>query len=86
MMYFCVDITASKSAVLLVINRNTINRYYNHFREKIFISAAKNKHSSSGELEIDESYFRAKKVRGKKDRGAAGKSIPMDGRFMMGLS
>ena len=74
MMYFCVDITASKSAVLLGINRNTINRYYNLFREKIFISSFENEHSSSGEFEIDESYFGAKRVRGKRGRGAAGKT------------
>ena len=74
MMYFCVDITASKSAVLLGINRNTINRYYNLFREKIFISSFENEHSSSGAFEIDESYFGAKRVRGKRGRGAAGKT------------
>ena len=74
MMYFCVDITASKSAVLLGINRNTINRYYNLFREKIFISSVENEHSSSGEFEIDESYFGAKRVRGKRGRGSAWKT------------
>ena len=28
MMFFCQDITASKTALLLGINRNTINRYF----------------------------------------------------------
>jgi len=33
---FCEDIPASKAAGLLDINRNTINRYYNLFREIIY--------------------------------------------------
>ena len=28
----------------------------------------------SGEIEIDESYFGAKRIRGKRDRGASGKT------------
>ena len=37
--HFCEDITASKTAVLLEINRNTINRYFNLFRHKIVASS-----------------------------------------------
>jgi transposase-like protein len=57
----------------LKLNRRTINRYFQIFREKIFrfsIEAAK----LSGEFEVDESYFGAKRVRGKRGRGAAGKT------------
>lgn len=74
MMFFCEDITASKTAVLLGINRNTINRYFNEFRLKI---AAYTHHEGSlflGEIELDESYFGARRVRGKRGRGAAGKT------------
>lgn len=70
MRHFCENITASKTAVLLGINRNTINRYYNFFRQK---TAASNLSESSlfcGEIECDESYFGAKRV----GRGAADKT------------
>ena len=35
MRYFCEDIAASKTGILLGINRNTINRYFKLFQEKI---------------------------------------------------
>jgi transposase len=72
--YFCEDITASKTSSLLGINRNTINRYYNLFRQKIAVSASCEDRLFSGEIELDESYFGAKRVRGKRGRGAAGKT------------
>ncbi len=31
--HFCIDIDATKTAQLTDINRNTINRFYNIFRE-----------------------------------------------------
>lgn len=74
MQYFCEDITASKTAILLGINRNTINRYFNLFRQKIAASALNAGGPFSGEIECDESYFGARRVRGKRGRGAAGKT------------
>ena len=71
---FCVDITASKTALLMGINRNTINRYYNLFRQKIAVSLAGVSGLFSGEIECDESYFGLKRIRGKRGRGAAGKT------------
>ena len=71
---FCEDIQASKSAKLLDINRNTINRYYNLFRNCILLSNNNLKEKISGEFELDESYFGAKRVRGKRGRGAASKT------------
>lgn len=74
MRQFCEDITASKTALLIDINRNTVNRYYNLFRLKIAASAQSEGSLFSGEIECDESYFGAKRVRGKRGRGAAGKT------------
>jgi len=74
MRYFCEDITASKTAILLGINRNTINRYFNLFRQKISTSVIGAGDLFSGEIECDESYFGARRVRGKRGRGAAGKT------------
>jgi len=71
---FSEDIPASKTASLLGVNRNTINRYFNLFREAIFHASISDISKSSGEFELDESYFGAKRVRGKRGRGAAGKT------------
>jgi transposase len=71
---FSEDITASKTAILVGVNRNTINRYYTLFREKIFEVLLKEMEQLGGEFECDESYFGAKRVRGKRGRGAAGKT------------
>ena len=70
---FCIDLTASKTAELLDINRNTINKYFNLFREKIVQHQLAQK-MFSGEIELDESYFGARRIRGKRGRGAAGKT------------
>ena len=62
---------------LLCASRNTINNYFRIFRESIFSYLEKDKYSKlNGEIELDESYFGAKRVRGKRGRrGAAGKTI-----------
>jgi len=70
---FCEDIAATQTAKILGINRNTINNYFEELRQKIFVFTNK-KQKFSGELELDESYFGAKRVRGKRGRGAAGKT------------
>ena len=71
---FCEDITASRTAALLKIDRNTINRYFNLFREAILRKSLAEKKKEGGAFELDESYFGARRVRGKRGRGAAGKT------------
>ena len=56
------------------INRNTINGHYNEIREKILQHSLKEQEKELGEFELDESYFGARRVRGKRGRGAAGKT------------
>jgi transposase len=68
------DLTASRTARLLGLNRNTVNRYYNLFREAIVAVARPVRAGTLGEFELDESHFGTKRVRGKKGRGAAGKT------------
>jgi transposase len=75
---FCEDISATASSKLLSINRNTINKYYNYFRKKIYEYEKSQMEVISGEFEADESYFGASRVKGKRGRGAAGK-IPVFG-------
>ncbi len=70
---FAEDINASKTAILTKLNRNTINRIFLLIRKRIFNLADK-KIREKGYFELDESYFGAKRVRGKRGRGAAGKT------------
>lgn len=71
---FSEDLPAVKAAALLGLNRKTVDRYYNIFREKIVIASIADLRRFNGEIELDESYFGAKRVRGKRGRGAAGKT------------
>lgn len=71
---FAEDITASSAAKILGINRNTINAYYNRFRELILQYSLQEQKRELGEFELDESYFGARRIRGKRGRGAAGKT------------
>ena len=57
------------------VNRNTVNRYFNLIRQKIFEESLKEIKREVGDFELDESYFGAKRVRGKRGRGAAGKKM-----------
>ncbi len=61
---FCLDINASKTALLLNMNRNTINHWYMEFRRAIYVYQMKECKKMIGKTEIDESYFGAKRVRG----------------------
>jgi len=61
---FCLDITASKTALLLGLNRNTINHYYKKFRLAIYAHQYQEFKKMFGEVELDESYFGAKRKRG----------------------
>jgi hypothetical protein len=54
---FCEDLDATKTAALLSINRNTINRYFNIFRKAIYYNSIKESPKENGEFELDESYF-----------------------------
>ena len=68
------DITATATAKIVGVNRNTVNRYFNIIREKIFKESLKETEKEIETFELDESYFGAKRVRGKRGRGAAGKT------------
>ena len=61
--HFVVDIDASKCAKLIDVNRNTINRYYNFFRDLIFECQTQKFELVKWEIEIDESYFWARRKR-----------------------
>ena len=71
---FAVDLDASQIAEVTSLNRNTINRYLAAFRERI-AQYCEAESPVSGEVEVDESYFGARRVRGIRGRGARGKTI-----------
>ena len=71
---FCVDLTAIQIAQVAVLNRNTVNRLLQGIRERIAL-ACEAESPVSGEIEVDESYFGARRVRGLRWRGARGKTI-----------
>jgi len=71
---FAVDLTAVQIAELVHLNRNTVNRYLTLIRQAI-ASYCESESPFAGEIELDESYFGAKRVRGKRGRGAYGKTI-----------
>ena len=71
--FFCTDIDATKTAILLELNRNTINRWYNIFRQEIYDYQVNQKRLLYGEIELDENYFGGIH-KGKRGRGAGGKT------------
>ena len=71
---FAVDLTAVQIAELVHLNRNTVNRYLTLIRQAV-ASYCESESPFAGEIELDESYFGAKRIRGKRGRGAAGKTI-----------
>ncbi len=72
--HFCLDIPASKTADLTNTNRNTVNRLYNLLREYVVRLGLEEQEKFTGEIEVDESYFGARRIRGKRGRGAKGKT------------
>ena len=72
---FSADLTASQIAFLTKANRNTINKILKNMRLRIAEVCEQESPFEKGEIEMDESYFGARRVRGKKGRGAYGKTI-----------
>ena len=72
--FFAMDLTASDTAKLTNISVRSINTIYIRLRKKI---AAQCEEISpfNGIVELDESYFGARRIRGKRGRGASGKTI-----------
>ena len=78
--YFCLDIEATKISKITQISEVTLCKIFRQIR--ILIAKECEKTSKmQGEIEIDESYFGARRVRGKRGRGA-GKKTPV---FLLGL-
>ncbi len=71
---FALDLEATKVAQLTGVSRRTVNRFFHAFR--IRMARESEQHAPiRGTVEIDESYFGRRRVRGKRGRGAGGKTI-----------
>jgi len=71
---FSVDLDASQITKISGLNRNTINRYLTGIRKRI-ADFCESISPFSGEVEVDESFFGARRIKGKRGRGAFGKTI-----------
>lgn len=71
---FLLDLDAIQISKLTGLNRNTINRYLNAIRTRIS-EYCEGESPFKGDIEVDESYFGPRRVKGKTGRGAGGKTI-----------
>jgi len=71
---FALDLTATQTAEITGVSVRSVNTIFLRMRKKM---AAECERCSpvGGELEADESYFGSRRVRGKRGRGASGKTI-----------
>ena len=82
---FATDLSATQTATIVGVNRNTVNLWYQNFREQVleYLETSPTK-KLSGEIELDESYFggprkkRHAEDRRKRGRGAENK-VPVFG-------
>ena len=81
--YFSEDLNAKQISKFTKLNINTINTILKKIRKRIFEECEKESPFFGGEVEVDESFFGPKRVRGKRGRGA-GKKIPVFGLLKRG--
>jgi transposase-like protein len=73
--YFALDLTADKTARLTELTHQSVNRIYLKIRNRVAEQCERASPFVSCQIEVDESYFGARRVRGKRGRGASGKTI-----------
>ena len=71
---FAMDLEATKIAELSGLNRNTVNRFAKQIRV-LMAEECEKEAAFNGVVEVDESFFGPKRVRGKRGRGAGAKTI-----------
>lgn len=72
---FALDLTASKTTEFTGLTRKTVTTIFLRIRGRIREECERASPFSACEVEVDESYFGARRVRGKRGRGAGGKTI-----------
>jgi transposase len=71
---FSLDFTATSTAELIGISVRSVNSIYLKIRRRL-AEVCEQSSPLTGSVEVDESYFGAQRVRGKRGRGAYGKTI-----------
>ena len=71
---FLLDLNVYETSTLTNISHVSCKKIFQKLRIYIFLNLLESE-VSDGEFEFDESYFGAKRVRGKRVRGAAGKTL-----------
>jgi len=71
---FAQDLAASDVAELTGLERKTVNSIFFKVRVRIAQECEQQSPLASGEVEVDESYFGPRRVRGKRGRGAGNKT------------
>ncbi len=72
--YFSLDLNAVQIQQLTKLSRQTINQYLKAIRKRIARDSTNQSALLVGQIEVDESYFGAKRVKGVRGRGAKGKT------------
>ncbi len=72
---FALDLTASETAALTGLSLRSTNAIYLKIRSRLAEACERDAFVQRGEVEIDESYFGPRRQRGKRGRGASGKTI-----------
>jgi transposase-like protein len=71
---FALDLTATETALLVGISLRSVNSIFLRIRQRM-AEECERQSPFQGEVEVDESYFGPHRVRGKRGRGAGGKTI-----------
>jgi len=71
---YALDIPALTASKLYRVNYRSVHRLYGLLRDRVVELALVELAPFVGEIEVDESYFGARRVRGKRGRGASGKT------------
>ncbi len=72
--YFAMDLEATRVAELTGVSRNSVNHILKAPRKRL-AEFCESQSPFSGEIEVDEAYFGARRVRGIRGRGAGGKIL-----------
>ena len=80
---FCADVEALKASRITGVNKNTTHRIYGLLRKRVVELAHAEAAPFAGCVEVDESYFGPRRVRGIRGRGAARK-VPVIGLLKRG--
>src|SRR5215212_6547361 len=73
--YIALDLTASAVAQLTELSERSVIMIFGKIRQRLAEECERQSPFNNGEVEVDESYFGPHRVRGKRGRGASGKTI-----------